>query len=196
MLSEQHVCCCRYHYSFNTGLQSQSVLYSQTSLESKDTVLLDPNKLSEDGTVSAHTHPSCNSYSYLCSSTLLLVAVMSSLMMPDHIDLFARHRNLNCYTFDPTPASDTFVTAHACSTTTRISCTHRWFALPPSSEQDSQLAPAKRIHHPSANSKHSLACMHWARARPSGSSSWVRIVLSVFEMTTNAHKCTNCEIKM
>lgn len=43
--------CCRYHYSFNTGLQSQSVLYSQADLTSKETTLLDPNKLSQDGTV-------------------------------------------------------------------------------------------------------------------------------------------------
>lgn len=42
---------CRYHYSFNTGLQSQSVLYSQAGIDSKETVLLDPNKLSKDGTV-------------------------------------------------------------------------------------------------------------------------------------------------
>lgn len=41
----------RYHYSYNTGLQAQGVLYSQGSLEGEESILLDPNKLSDDGTV-------------------------------------------------------------------------------------------------------------------------------------------------
>jgi len=45
----------RYVWSKNDGLQDQSVIYTQASLDAAPTVLLDPNRLSTDGTVALST---------------------------------------------------------------------------------------------------------------------------------------------
>ena len=41
----------RYYYSHNTGLQNQSVIFVQNSLDAQAEILLDPNTWSDDGTV-------------------------------------------------------------------------------------------------------------------------------------------------
>ena len=41
----------RYFFSKNSGLQNQSVQYYKTTVDGEETLLLDPNKLSDDGTV-------------------------------------------------------------------------------------------------------------------------------------------------
>ncbi len=46
----------RYFFSKNSGVQNQSVIYTAPSLDAEPTELLDPNKLSEDGTVALSSY--------------------------------------------------------------------------------------------------------------------------------------------
>jgi prolyl oligopeptidase len=58
-----------YFFSKNNGLQNQSVLYSSKSLDLEPTVLLDPNKLSKDGTVALKSYEVSPDGKYLAYST-------------------------------------------------------------------------------------------------------------------------------
>ncbi len=62
----------RYFFSKNDGLQNQSVIYVQRSLDGEATVVIDPNKLSEDGTI-ALTNQACSD-----DGTLIAYALSSS----------------------------------------------------------------------------------------------------------------------
>ncbi|CAK0748120.1 hypothetical protein CVIRNUC_001815 [Coccomyxa viridis] len=59
----------RYYYSHNTGLQPQSVLYSQHSLDAQGQEFLDPNKWSSDGTVALCDYAFSKDGSLLAYST-------------------------------------------------------------------------------------------------------------------------------
>lgn len=58
----------KYYFFKNDGLQNQSVLYSQASLDAEPEVLLDPNKLSDDGTVALSQFAFSNNGKYLAYS--------------------------------------------------------------------------------------------------------------------------------
>ncbi|GMN34856.1 hypothetical protein TIFTF001_004935 [Ficus carica] len=55
----------KYFYFHNTGLQAQNILYVQDRLDGEPEVLLDPNSLSEDGTVALNTYSVSKDAKYL-----------------------------------------------------------------------------------------------------------------------------------
>ena len=85
----------RYIYSKNDGLQNQSVIYMQETLDGEPTVLLDPNKLSDDGTVSLGGISFSNDGKYMAyyiqrsgsDWVEIYVKDMATLeLLPDHIE--------------------------------------------------------------------------------------------------------------
>ncbi|MCK5840003.1 MAG: S9 family peptidase, partial [Bacteroidales bacterium] len=59
----------KYFFSKNDGLQNQSVLYIQETLDAEPKVLLDPNELSEDGTIALATSSVSKDGKYLAYAT-------------------------------------------------------------------------------------------------------------------------------
>ena len=85
----------RYIYSKNDGLQNQNVIYMQETLDGEPTVLLDPNALSDDGTVSLGGISFSNDGKYMAYTIQrsgsdwveIYVKDMASLeLLPDHIE--------------------------------------------------------------------------------------------------------------
>ena len=84
----------RYIYSKNDGLQNQSVLYIQYP-DKEPEVLLDPNKLSDDGTVSFGGGSQSNDgkyYAYLIQRSgsdwveIYVMDIATKELLPDHIE--------------------------------------------------------------------------------------------------------------
>ncbi len=83
-----------YFYFKNDGMQNQSVLYVQEGLQAEPRVLLDPNKLSEDGTVALASLSVSNDARYLAYSIaragsdwneIFVLDIASGKTLPDHI---------------------------------------------------------------------------------------------------------------
>ncbi|CAK9178360.1 unnamed protein product [Ilex paraguariensis] len=82
----------KYFYFHNTGLQPQKVLYMQDSLDAKPEVLLDPNALSEDGTVALSSYAVSEDAKYLAYGissggsdwvTIKVMRIEDKVVLPD-----------------------------------------------------------------------------------------------------------------
>jgi len=85
----------KYYFYKNDGLQNQSVLYELDSLTAEPTVLLDPNKLSTDGTIALSRASFSKDGKYLAYSIsksgsdwneIFVMEVATRQLLPDHIE--------------------------------------------------------------------------------------------------------------
>jgi len=85
----------KYFFFKNDGIQNQSVMYIQNSLDDEPKVLLDPNKLSEDGTVALASLSITKNGKYLAYSTasggsdwneIFVMEIENRKMLDDHIN--------------------------------------------------------------------------------------------------------------
>jgi prolyl oligopeptidase len=84
----------KYYYYKNDGLQNQSVLYVKETLDGEASVLLDPNKLSDDGTVALSGISFSNDGKYLAYTIsrsgsdwreMYVMDIATKQLTPDHI---------------------------------------------------------------------------------------------------------------
>ncbi len=84
----------KYYYFYNSGLQNQSVLYMADSPNSKSEVLLDPNQLSQDGTVALGGTSLSDDGKYLAYTIsrsgsdwveIFVMETATKKLLPDHI---------------------------------------------------------------------------------------------------------------
>jgi len=115
----------RYFFSKNDGLQNQSVLYTQQSLAGAPATLLDPNTLSEDGTVALSGLAVSRDGKYLAYSTsasgsdwqeFRVRDIATAKDLPDHLRWvkfsgasWTRDGNGFFYSRYPTPSADSMV---------------------------------------------------------------------------------------